>query len=640
VSQGLFSVSGIASGLDTQAIIRQLMSLERIPVTRLQQQQADLRKVDDAWKQVNTKLSAMRTALDKVRTFGNVNGMVKVASSNETAVGVASSSVAGTGSMTFSVNRLAAAHQISGPAFTSADSLVADGAGSFSVTVGAGETFTVDVDGTTTLTDLASKLNASGSPVSASVVKVAEGDHRLVLTSKHSGAANQIATAQQNATSLDAASFVQRQAAQDAELVIGEGADALTILRSSNTVDDLVAGATITLKQAGSGPVTVTAAHDVDAAVEAAKKYHEALNDVLSTLKSLSAYDAGANKGGPLTGDPTARRMTDALRGAMINSGAGFPLGFSMTREGGIALDEAKLRQAFTADFVGTARALTQQASTTTTVVTGLTSPSPLFVSATADTQAGAHEVVVNPATHASVRSAAFTPHNQTQTLRIIIDGQTINAEVGANATAAQAAQEITAALGAGSNLSVVAEGGELVFTDSRLGTVGTFTLEAGQRWQNTEIAGTYQGTALSGTINGVLATASADQLTLTAAAGPAAGLTVHGTQAGTFQVLVEQQSTQTITEGAKGPLALMHEALRAYEGTLGLVAKARDALTGRIKLYQDRIDSFEKRLEQREITLRRQFTALETAMGQLNAQGNWLTSQLAGLQANWDRGR
>lgn len=36
------TISGLASGLDTEEIIRQLMEIERTPVTRLEQRKADL----------------------------------------------------------------------------------------------------------------------------------------------------------------------------------------------------------------------------------------------------------------------------------------------------------------------------------------------------------------------------------------------------------------------------------------------------------------------------------------------------------------------------------------------------------------------------------------------------------------------
>ena len=60
----LFSFGGIASGLDTNSIIDQLMAIERQPIVRFQSQQDRMRRVDDAWSAVVGKLSAFRSAVD------------------------------------------------------------------------------------------------------------------------------------------------------------------------------------------------------------------------------------------------------------------------------------------------------------------------------------------------------------------------------------------------------------------------------------------------------------------------------------------------------------------------------------------------------------------------------------------------
>ncbi len=61
--------------------------------------------------------------------------------------------------------------------------------------------------------------------------------------------------------------------------------------------------------------------------------------------------------------------------------------------------------------------------------------------------------------------------------------------------------------------------------------------------------------------------------------------------------------------------------------------------VTGQIKLeqdkvkdYTDRIASFENRMTLRQQTLQRQYSSLETMLGSLRAQGEWLTGQLAAL--------
>jgi flagellar hook-associated protein 2 len=61
-------------------------------------------------------------------------------------------------------------------------------------------------------------------------------------------------------------------------------------------------------------------------------------------------------------------------------------------------------------------------------------------------------------------------------------------------------------------------------------------------------------------------------------------------------------------------------------------------AITGRndgIKRLQASIDDWDVRLGQRRETLQRQYTALETALSQMNSQSSWLSSQLSSLSSS-----
>ena len=63
--------------------------------------------------------------------------------------------------------------------------------------------------------------------------------------------------------------------------------------------------------------------------------------------------------------------------------------------------------------------------------------------------------------------------------------------------------------------------------------------------------------------------------------------------------------------------------------GTLTLLAKSED---NQAKDLQKRIDDWDLRLALRKTTLTRQFTAMETALGSLQNQSNWLSGQLSSL--------
>ena len=68
------------------------------------------------------------------------------------------------------------------------------------------------------------------------------------------------------------------------------------------------------------------------------------------------------------------------------------------------------------------------------------------------------------------------------------------------------------------------------------------------------------------------------------------------------------------------------------YEGTL--TASVTGRTTG-IERLQDNIEQWDLRLELRRTTLERQFTALETALSQMNSQSSWLAGQISSLSGS-----
>jgi flagellar hook-associated protein 2 len=639
-SVGMFSIGGIASGLDTSGIIEQLMQLERIPVTRMQSTQQQLRARDDAWGQVNTKLSTLRAAIDRIDRPDRFSNLVKVTSSNEDAVAVTARSGAGTGSSSFSVTQLAQAHQLRGEVVADPDAVL--GGTSFAVT-GGGTTVEVDLTGGKSLHDVARELNAAKAGFTASVVQTGSGEHRLVLSSASTGLDAALTVATDSAAG--GLQLSDLQVARDAVLTMGSGAGAIEVTRSSNTIDDLVPGASITLKRvtaAGDAPVTVTSTQDVDGAVAAVEEYTKALSGAIELLAKLTKSDPAA--AGILAGDSTARRMLDQLRSAVTaptglptdGLHAAFQVGLSVDRYGAVTLDETKLKAALEQDFDGVARLFGNAATA---------SASGVSVTTTAATAPGNHEVQITQAATRTSASALLATSNQNPAdpthFRLTVGERTVDLELprlrpqDPDPDVTALAQQFNDALAAAGITEVAAAAdagtGELRFTATRYGSQTSFTIEAidapgGEPVPGGTVFGLENVTAgldVAGTIAGTAFTGEGQRLTATS--GPATGLSVTWTG-------VAGGDPFTVTH-ARGLAGGMSEVLRGMEGSGGSVARARQGLTSQIKIYQDRIDGFDVRLATRESTLRRQFTAMETALATLNSQGGWLQSQLAGLQ-------
>lgn len=334
-----FSIGGIASGLDTASMIQQLMQIERQPIFRLQQRQADLKKVDAAWGEVTTKVQAFRAALDKVRDASDWSSFVSPTSSNEEAVTVTTTGAATPSTLDFTVTSLASRHKV---AMSGVFTAPTDTVGTGNVTI---DGTTITTDASTTLAGLATMIDESAAGVDAQVLKVSDAEYQLVLTAKQAGQASQF-TATTDLVALDTA--VQLNAGSDAALDF----DGLIVKRSSNTITDLVDGVTIDLKATTASKVTVEVGQDTTKAADAVEAMVKAANDVLATLKKHTAYSAESDTAGVLQGDASARSLQMQVRSILSSTAGagavthGSQVGISLTRGGAVEVDRSKLDDA------------------------------------------------------------------------------------------------------------------------------------------------------------------------------------------------------------------------------------------------------------------------------------------------------
>jgi len=643
VAQGLFSVGGIASGLDTDGIVNQLLQLERQPIVRIEQQQKTLQTTRDAWGQINTRLSALRAATDQFRRPDRFADMTKVTSSDPSAVAVTKGpGFAGDTDLSFTVSQLATRMQVASNddeagRFSGRDELLGERTLTIATADGTQHDLTSELGADATLSDLVAAVNDAGLDIRASALEVEPGTFRLLLESEQTGSAG--------AFTIDETWLGTTQAAQDAELMVGN----VQVTRSSNTIDDLIPGATLELTATTSEPVTVRAERDVDGAVAAVKDFVSEANSTIRTIGELTAYDQESDSAGPLQGEFRANQLAFDIRTAVTAPVAGLTgtdalassVGLSVDRDGVLQLDEAKLRQAFTDDFEGTAQRFgrTGRASDPD-AVSG--------VSGASRTQAGTYEVeITKAATVARQVGAYYGPPGEHQPKNFMVrtpGGTVVSVQIDtADATTAHIRDRIQQALDAAdvSNLQVGLEedagGNQAIRLEStRFGDAASFEVwavdEAGERIDGDTVyglAGEHRGTDVEGRIGTVEGTGSGRMLSF--ADGPADGLNVE-TAAG---LMLDEHASRTVDvtywHGIGGAV---DQQLAKAEGSGGVVARAQGVLDSQKRFNQDRIDQIERRLESREVTLRRQFVAMEQAMDRFNSQGQWLQGQLGQLSA------
>lgn len=315
---GTITIGGLATGLDTDSIVSQLVALERQRgIGSLQTQKTDANSRRIALQTFNGKVATFLAAVKKLKTPDDVL-IRKATSSNESVLTAKAESGAQSGSTEITVNNLARpAIATSANGKTAATSTVATGSGNFAFRVGpTGPVQTIAIDATTTLEGLASAINALDAGASASVVNVgttATPDFRLRLASDQTGLAQAVSIVTDDTT----LGVAVTQAALDASFNVSGFVDPLT--RDSNTVTGVIPGVTLELVDDG-GPVTVTVGNDdaaVTAQVDAAVK---AFNDIVTFVAGESKViqdteeDERSVSLGPLALDGTVRGVIDSLR--------------------------------------------------------------------------------------------------------------------------------------------------------------------------------------------------------------------------------------------------------------------------------------------------------------------------------------
>lgn len=326
-------MSGLISGLDTESLVKELVSAQKLKNKKYSDQLTLSQWKEDKWKELNTKLYKLYTEdISKLRMTGNYTAK-KVTSSNDNLVSVTGSSTAITGTYTITDVKMASNHfrtsgviTTDGTSKATASTTLSDiisGLGTGTVTVNIKDSEdnvkSVTVNGTTTMSGLATQLKAQG--INASYD---ETQGRLFLSSTTAGDSSRfdievtssITGANVSALKLATAAEAGEISSDDKEYAtVVPGANSsfvlngVTMTGTSNTVN--VNGLTIGLNGAtASGEkITLSVVNDVDAAYNSVKTFLTNYNALLKEMNTL--YYADSSRGyAPLSDDEKAE-MSD-----------------------------------------------------------------------------------------------------------------------------------------------------------------------------------------------------------------------------------------------------------------------------------------------------------------------------------------
>lgn len=347
-------LGGLATGLDTNALISGLVKAERRSIDLLQGQQIRFQAQQGVLTTLSGNLANLKSAAQALSLSTDFDK--RAAASSDTSVLTATAdSTAQTGIYNISVTSLAKAQSIQSTSYTSTTATL--GTGTLTITVG-GTNTTVTVDATNnTVASLKDGINNSGAVVTASIVNVGTStpDYRLVVQSKNTGTANAVTISSSLSGGSDP--FVGGgtvvQAAADAQFTV----NGLSVSRSSNTISDVIAGVSFTLFKESGASATVTVSNDTAALKASMQKFIDAYNAVVKLGNDQFKLDPSTNRQGTLAADPILRGALSRLRAAVSASGgngSGFKnlsdIGIGFQKDGTLKLDDGKLIGALTSN--------------------------------------------------------------------------------------------------------------------------------------------------------------------------------------------------------------------------------------------------------------------------------------------------
>ena len=372
------NLSGMASGLDTDSIIQQLMAIEQNKVTAVQKRQVIVTQHKTDLSNIKTKLDAVKTAAQALSSPTLYKAAQTTTSSDTTKLDVSVTGGAGIGGHSIQISRLASSAQHGfdyTPDTTNAGKLTFY-YGNDPLAANASKV-DIDVPANASATDIATAVNANeGSPVYAAVIKD-NGVDKLVFSSRKTGdnANFTVDTSAMGAgATMTAIPAYDRTTNLNASIFVDGGSE---LNPESNVVDTIIPGVRVTLKGITTSPASVNTtqpgvdakgiADKVTALVNAYNDAVTATRAQLTEKRDPKATTTAGLQAGALFGDSQLNSMLSSLKTQMTQTLSGLGLtgladiGVTIpkasttvsqdAKDGKLVIDTDKLTAAINADY-------------------------------------------------------------------------------------------------------------------------------------------------------------------------------------------------------------------------------------------------------------------------------------------------
>jgi flagellar hook-associated protein 2 len=629
-------ISGLASGLDWQSLISQLVAVEQKPITLLQNNKTTLGNQKTAWSDLNTNLLSLKTAAGSLSSLDDFDLFTPTASISGTTKTVgdlmsfAVGSNASEGSYDITVNNLATAQKLRSTTFNStSDALGISG----DVTINNRALSIAATDSLANIRDKINSLNSGENPagVTASLITVSTGDYRLTLTSKTTGSAG-ISIDNGSGTDILTTQLGLNQitAGQDAEITL----DGVTITRATNQISDVISGVTLNLLGMDeNATVTLNVSRDTDGIKKKIQDFVDNYNKVMSYIATQNTAPATGGTAKPLFGDTTLQSIKSTLRSTILSGVSGLDstldhlslIGVNIDKTGQLSINNDTLDGYLKSNFQDVANLFAAQGTSASSNLT--------YVASGETTAEGDYVVdITRAATRAGTMGSGFSGTlTSDATLTLTGSGgtaQSISLSAGSDMTA------IVNAINAGNTLGITAEndGGQLRLSSEAYGSSGNFTL-SGISGELGITDNTYTGLDVQGTIR---KQGSTEEMTMT---GNGQILTVDDGQDAAGLVVNYTGTSDTATLDftfIKGIGEKLDQALYSMSDSLsGYMANKQTSLQNQMDNIDKKVSDKQASLSRYQDSLTAKFAAMETMLSKLQSQQSWLTSQINALTSS-----
>lgn len=657
----MFSIDGLVSGLDTTSIIDGLVSIQQSQVDRLNGRRAEILTKQTAFQGIEARILSMRSSMSQLnRTNSSVFERTAGTSSDENILTVTTGDKAIEGSYVVRVNSLAKAHQIGSQGFDDTSSTITSGTISFQVGDRPATEITVD-ESNNTVDALITAINTQSDDISASVVfDQANQANRILLTSRHTGAANDITVTNNLAASAGSSvrpdfSGLAIQEASNAAIQLGSGAGAIVAEYSTNTVDGLIANVTLDLQSFDvDKDVTINVTKDNEAATTGIQDFVDEYNSLIDFIDQQTQFNPDTNVASPLLGNRNVSTIRNRLGALVTETVPGLgpnlnrlsQIGIEIDTRGRLSINSAELDRALNGELEGVEASDVKR-------LFGLTGESSnsnveflLGSTRTLSSSSGYEVDIIQAAEQGSVTAtntlaSSIVIDGTNKEFQLNVDGQDSELLTLAEGTYTQEelASHIESLVNNSSQLSaevsVSLESGALEITSARYGLSSGISGLSGSALTSLGFTGGESGNGrdVAGTfiVDGVVETATGSGRVLIGDSDNA--------NTADLQIKVTLDSSQ-VTSGVESELTVsrgISSRMDKYFGDLldpdsGTVKNVNEDFDLRVESLESSIARVNSISEAKTAYLIEQFTALERVLSDLQSTSSFLTSQLAGL--------